>query len=352
MTAPTATSQKADTGAGAEQSSPFNPGEKMRAITQDQYGDSSVLSVSMIDRPTIDPSEVLIAVRAAGLDRGTEHLMTGLPYLMRLGGFGFSRPKQSVLGLDVAGVVVEIGAEVTRFAVGDEVFGVASGSFAEFAAAPEAKLVIKPSNISFEEAAVSTISGITALQALTDIAEIQAGQRVLVIGASGGVGSFAVQLTKALGGIVDGVAGTANLDLVTSFGADKVYDYRTTDISDIPDRYDVILDIGGRNPISKLRSLLTEAGTLVFIGGEGGNRFTGGFGRGLRGMALSSFVPQRLALLISAEKQSSIEQLAEFLKDGSVKPHIGASLELDDAIDALRLMEKDQVRGKTAIIVS
>lgn len=348
MTASTAATVVAKT---SQPSSASNPEEQMRAITQHEYGDSSMLNVSTIDRPTIASDEVLIAVRAAGLDRGTEHLMTGRPWLLRLAGFGMFRPKQPVIGLDVAGVVVEVGSDVDRFTVGDEVFGVARGSVAEFAAASEAKLAIKPADISFEEAAVSTISGITALQALTDVAEIDAGQRVLVIGASGGVGSFAVQLAKALGGVVDGVAGAANLDFVTSLGAEKVYDYRSTDIAHIEDRYDIILDIGGRNPVSKLRGLLTPRGTLVFIGGEGGNQVTGGMGRSLWGMAVSPFVSHRLALLVSAEKQGSIEGLARFLDDGSVKPAIGARFALEDGIDAMRLLESGQVRGKIAIAV-
>lgn len=322
----------------------------MRAVVQGGYGDSSVLNVSMIDRPSIAPDQVLIDVRAAGLDRGTEHLMTGRPWLLRLAGFGLLRPKQPVLGLDVAGVVAAVGSEVTRFAVGDEVFGIASGSFAEFAAASEAKLALKPAGLTFEQAAVSTVSGITALQALTDVGQLEAGQRVLIIGASGGVGTFAVQLATALGGVVDGVAGTDNLDLVASLGAETVYDHRSTDIAQIPGGYDLVLDIGGRNPVRKLRRLLTAEGTLVIVGGENGNRVTGGIGRQLRALALSPFVSQRLTMFVSTEHHAFIERLADHLETGAVEPVITARFPLDRAVEAVRRMEAGRTSGKTVIV--
>ncbi len=331
------------------QSPPSSP--RMRAVTQDRYGNSAVLRIEEIDRPVVGPHEVLIDVHAAGLDRGTEHLMTGRPWLVRLAGFGVLRPKQPTLGFDVAGSVVAVGADVTRFAVGDQVFGIGSGSFAEFAVASEEKLASKPNGLSFEQAAVSTVSGITALQALTDVGHLEPGQRVLVIGASGGVGTFAVQLARALGGIVDGVAGTANLELVSSLGAEHVYDHRSVDIAEIPQRYDLVLDIGGRNPVRKLRRLLTEKGTLVIVGGENGNRVTGGVGRQVRAMLLSPFVSQRLTTFISREHHSSIERLAEYLEAGSVEPVIDARFPLDHAVRAVRRMEAGAARGKTVIVV-
>lgn len=278
--------------------------------------------------------------------------MTGRPWLLRLAGFGVLRPKQPILGFDVAGVVAAVGSEVTRFRVGDEVFGIANGSFAEFAAASEAKLALKPANLTFEQAAISTVSGITALQALTDVGGLEAGQRVLVIGASGGVGTFAVQLAKALGGQVDGVAGTANLDVVGSLGAEQVYDHRSTDIAEIPGGYDLVLDIGGRNPVRKLRRLLTADGTLVIVGGENGNRVTGGVGRQLRALALSPFVGQRLTTFISTEHHSVIERVADYLEAGSVEPVIGARFPLENGIDAVRRMEHGETSGKTVIVVS
>ncbi|MDJ0767333.1 MAG: NAD(P)-dependent alcohol dehydrogenase [Ilumatobacter sp.] len=324
----------------------------MRAVTQRRYGDSSALTVNQIDRPQPGPDQVLIEVHAAALDRGTEHLMTGRPWLVRLAGYGLLRPKQPVPGLDVAGIVTAVGADVTRFEVGDEVFGIADGSFAEFAVASESKLASKPAGLSFEQAAASAVSGIAALQALTDVGGLEPGQRVLVIGASGGVGTFAVQLARALGGVVDGVAGTQNLELVSSLGADVVHDHRTTDIADIDQRYDLILDIGGRNPVRKLRRLLTPTGTLVIVGGEHGNRITGGIGRQLRAVALSPFVGQRLAMFVSTEHHSFIDRLAVHLDSGDVVPVIGSRFPLDQAADAMLQMEAGRAKGKTVIEVT
>ncbi len=325
--------------------------ERMQAVTQDRYGDSSVLQISTVDRPRIEADEVLIEVQAAGLDRGTEHLMTGTPYLIRIAGFGFTKPKQQTPGLDVAGTVVAVGDDVSRFSVGDEVFGIARGSFAEFAAAKESKLSLKPAALDFVHAAVSTVSGITALQALTDVGDVQPGQRVLVIGASGGVGSFAVQLATALGATVDGVAGARNADLVRSLGAEQVFDHRTTDLTDIRGGYDLVLDIGGRNPLRKLRSVLAPTGTLVIVGGENGNRITGGVGRQLRAVALSPFVTQRLTTFMSSERHDSIDRLAEFLASGVVVPVVGRTFDLGDAAEALRELAAGRLSGKTAIVV-
>lgn len=354
MTATTATAAVSGASiaaaAGSEDAN-LDSARQMRAVAQHRYGGSSVLEIVEVDCPSIGPGDVLVEVRAAGLDRGTEHLMTGRPWLVRLAGFGLRRPKQPVLGLDVAGVVAAVGSEVTRFRVGDEVFGIANGSFAEFAAASEAKLALKPANLTFEHAAVSTVSGITALQALTDIGGLEAGQRVLVVGASGGVGTFAVQLATALGARVDGVAGTANLDLVAALGADQIYDHQTTDIAGIPDDYDLVLDIGGRNPVRKLRRLLTADGTLVIVGGENGNRVTGGIGRQLRAMALSPLVGQRLTTFISTEHHSFIDRLADHLRADSVKPVIAARFPLENAIDAVRRMENGDTSGKTVISI-
>ncbi|MFW2382187.1 MAG: NAD(P)-dependent alcohol dehydrogenase [Acidimicrobiales bacterium] len=323
----------------------------MQAVTQRRYGTSDVLGVETIDRPTPEADEVLIQVHAAGVDRGTEHLMTGSPYLIRLMGYGLTRPKNPVPGLDVAGTVVEVGSAVTRLEIGDEVFGIADGSFAEFTVAKADKLALKPANLSFEHAAVSAVSGITALQALTDVGRVEAGQRVLVIGASGGVGSFAVQLAKALGADVDGVAGTHNLELVRSLGADQVFDHRTTDLADIGQRYDLVLDIGGRNPVRKLRSVLTTTGTLVIVGGEGGGRFTGGIGRQLRAVLVSPFVSQRLTMFVSTEHHAFIERLSEFLASGQVVPADERRFSLDQAPAALRLFETGEASGKSVIVI-
>ncbi len=211
---------------------------------------------------------------------------------------GSPSPRTEPSGLDVAGVVVDVGSAVTRFATGDEVFGISNGSFAEFATASEDKLALKPANLDFEYAAVAAVSGITALQALTDVGHVQPGQRVLVLGASGGVGTYAVQLAKALGAEVTGVASTSKLEMVRSLGADHVIDYTHTDFADGEHRYDLILDIGGRSSVRRLRRALTKTGTLVIVGGEDGNRFTGGVGRQVRAVTLSPFVSQRLTTFV------------------------------------------------------
>ena len=323
----------------------------MQAIVHDRYGTADVLRLETTERPAIADDEVLIEVHAAGVDRGTEHLMTGRPYLVRLAGYGVTKPKNRVPGLDVAGVVVKVGATVTRFVEGDNVFGAANGSFAEFARASEDSLAIKPRNLSFEEAAVVSVSGVTALKALVDVGRVEPGQRVLVLGASGGVGSYAVQLAKALGADVTGVASTSKLDMVRSLGADHVIDYTTTDFADGSDTYDLILDIGGRNPVSTLRRALTKNGTLVIVGGEDGNRFTGGIGRQLWAVALSPFVSQRLTMFIAMVNQSLLEQLAQFIVDGQVRPMIGDRFELGQVPEAMRQLAAGHVTGKTVINV-
>ncbi len=328
------------------------PEGQMRAITQDRYGSADVLELKSVARPTPKPDEVLIEVVAAGIDRGTCHLMTGTPYLIRLAGFGLTKPKNTVPGLDVAGRVVAVGADVTRFAPGDEVFGVANGSLAEYATADEEKLVAKPANLNFAQAAVSAVSGITALQALTDVGGAQPGQRVLIVGASGGVGSFAVQLAKALGTDVTAVASTRNLDFMRSLGADHVVDYTAEDFTTTDQRYDLVVDIGGRNSISRLRRVLTRTGTLVIVGGEDGNRITGGVGRQLRAMMLSPFVAQRLTTFMSSSNHSVMERLAEHITTGAVTPAVQASFPLADAASGIEQLDAGKATGKTVVIVS
>ena len=336
----------------ADTPSPATDPTTMRAVAQRAYGPAEVLHVETIERPSVGDDEVLIEVEAAGLDRGVWHLMTGLPLAVRAAGFGLTKPKNPVLGMDVAGRVVEVGAAVTRFAVGDEVFGIGKGTFAEYAVAKEAKLAHKPDSVTFEQAAVSTISGITALQALTKVGRLEAGQHVLVIGASGGVGTFAVQLAKALGATVTGVASTAKLDTVRALGADHVIDYTTQHIDDGDRRYDLIIDTGGRNPLPRLRRALTPTGTLVIVGGEDGDRLTVGIGRQLRAAILSPFVSrQRLTFFISTESLEFIEPLAAHLADGTVTPTIGHRYDLDQVPPAIAAMEAGEVIGKAVIKV-
>lgn len=326
-------------------------GPTMRAVAVPRYGSADVIEQAVVPRPTPADDEVLVEVRAAGVDRGTWHLMTGTPYIMRVIGFGFSRPKQPVPGLDVAGVVVAVGKDVTRFAVGDEVFGIGVGAFAEYAVAPERKLSHKPASVSFEEAASAGISGSTALQALTDVGRMQDGQRVLVIGASGGVGSYAVQMARALGARVTGVASAAKSAQVRSMGAEQVIDYATADYLDGSERYDLIIDAGGNNPVHRLRRALTPTGTLVIVGGEAGGRWTGGIGRNFRAMAMSVVTRQRLTAMINRESHETIDRVAELLASGAIVAPISGRYPLDQTRDALADLEAGRITGKAVIVV-
>jgi NADPH:quinone reductase-like Zn-dependent oxidoreductase len=323
----------------------------MQAIVQDRYGSAEVFRLARVNRPEIAANEVLVRVRAAGLDRGIWHMMTGRPYLLRLLGFGFRRPKNTVPGLGVAGTVAAVGSAVTGFAAGEEVFGISRGSFAEYAAVREDKLARKPVNLTFEQAAVVPVSAGTALQALTDAGRVRPGQTVLVIGASGGVGSYAVQLAKAFGAQVTGVCSTSKVDLVHSLGADHVLDYTRDDFADGSHRYDLILDIGGNAALSRLRRALTPTGTLVIVGGEQGGNWTGGFGRSLRAPLLSRFVRQRLTMLASKERASDLERLIPLIEAGKVTPSIDGSYQLKRVPEAMGQLVAGQVRGKVVITV-
>lgn len=325
-------------------------GQRMRAIVQREYGTADVLRLAEIERPPIGADEVLVEVRAAGLDRGTWHLMAGLPYAARLV-VGLRAPRSAVPGLDVAGVVVSIGSEVRRFQSGDEVFGVSKGSFAEFAAGRESKLARKPSNLSFEQAAAVPVSGMTALRGLCDVGHLQAGQKVLIVGASGGVGSYAVQIAKALGAEVTGVCSTSKLDLVRSIGADHVIDYSQDDFADGEKRYDLIVDIGGNSPLSRLRRALTPHGTLVIVGGEDGGRWIG-MDRQLRALALSPFVGQRLTTFGPKEHYSVLERLTELIEGGRLVPVIEKTYPLSDVPNAMRHLQAGRARGKLVISVN
>ena len=324
----------------------------MQAIVQPEYGSADVLRVEEIERPTIGDNEVLVRVHAAGLDRGTWHLMAGLPYLLRVMGYGLRRPKNPVPGLDVAGTVAAVGADVTRFEVGDEIFGIGQGSFADYASVREDKLAHKPANLTFDQAAAVPVSGLTALQALTDVGRVEPGQHVLIVGASGGVGTFAVPIAKALGAEVTGVCSTAKVELVRSIGADHVTDYTQDDFANGAQRYDLILDIGGNSPLSRLRRALTASGTLVIVGGEDGGRWTGGFGRQLRAVALSPFVRQRLTMKTPKEHYADLERLAHLIEAGELTPIIDQTYPLHEAADAMRHLEAGQARGKLVITVT
>ncbi len=322
----------------------------MRAVLQSGYGSADVLRFGSTARPAPQAGEVLVKVAAAGIDRGTWHLMTGRPYLMRLMGFGFWAPKNPVAGLDFAGTVVEVGPQVTRFAVGDLVFGIGQGTFAEYARAREDKLARVPQGLALEQAAVLAVSGSTALQAL-DAANVKAGERVLVIGASGGVGTYAVQIAKALGAEVTGVCSASKRELVRSLGAEHVIDYRAQDFADGTRTYDVVLDIAGNTPIARLRRCMTETGRLVFIGNEHGGDFTAGFERQIYASLLARFVKQRFLMLMVREHFSSFERLAELCAKGQIRAAIDRQITLAEVPNALRELEAGRVSGKIAVLV-
>lgn len=323
----------------------------MKAIVQDTYGSTDVLELKDIDKPEIGDDDVLVRVRAAGVDPGVWHLMTGLPYLIRIMGFGLRAPKARVRGMDVAGQVEAVGRNVTRFRAGDEVFGTCGGSFAEYACAGEEKFAPKPANVTFEQAAAVPISGFTALQGLRDKGKVQVGQRVLIIGAAGGVGTFAVQLAKAFGADVTGVCGTTKEDTVRSIGADHVIDYTRDDFARTGRRYDVILDTAGNRPLSHLRRALTPRGTLVIVGGEGGDRWIGGTDRLIRALVLSPFVRHKLRTFVSVERKEDLLFLKEFIEAGKVTPVIDRTYPLSEVPEAIRYLEEGHARGKVVITV-
>jgi NADPH:quinone reductase-like Zn-dependent oxidoreductase len=319
----------------------------MKAIVQDVYGPPEVLKLRDIDQPVVGEDDVLVRVRAAGVDMGVRHLMTGLPYLVRLG-YGLRKPRVPVRGMDVAGRVEAVGAKVTGFQPGDEVFGTCDGSFAEYATARVDRLASKPASLTFEQAAAVPVSACTALHALRDQGRVQPGQKVLVIGAGGGVGTYAVQLAKAFGATVTGVCSTTKTDLVRSIGADHVIDYTREDFTE---RYDLILDIAGNRSLSHLRRALTPRGTLVLVGNEEGSRWFGGMGRPLRALVLSPFVGQNLRPLLSKERASDLEVLSELIEAGKVTPVIDRTYPLGEAVEALRHLDSGRVRGKLVITV-
>lgn len=324
----------------------------MKAIVQDRYGEAQdVLRLEEIDRPDVGDDEVLLRVHAAGVDRGVWHLMAGLAYPVRLAGYGVRAPKTRVRGREVAGRVEAVGKNVTTLQPGDEVFGIGEGCFAEYACARADKLAPKPKNLTFEQAAAATISALTALQAVRDRGQVQPGQKVLVIGASGGVGTFAVQIAKAFGADVTGVCSTTKVDLVRSLGADHVIDYTRDDITDSGQRYDVILDIGGHRSLTHLRRALTPRGTLVIVGSETGGRWLGGIDRQLRALLLSPFVGQKLSSLLSSENANDLIALTELIESGKVTPVIDRTYPLSETPAAIRYMTEGHARGKVVINV-
>ena len=325
----------------------------MKAIVQDRYGSADVLEIRDVDKPTFGDSEVLVRVRAAGVDRGVWHLMTGLPYFLRLilPDLGLRAPKNPVRGSDVAGVVEAVGKDVTDFQPGDEVFGIGIGSYAEYTRVPQEKLAAKPANLTFEQAAVVPISGLSALQAVRDSGKVQPGQKVLIIGASGGVGTFAVQIAKSFGAEVTAVCSRTKVDLVRSLGADHVIDYTREDFAEGEQRYDVILDTGGHSSLSRLRRALAPRGTLVIVGAETDGKWFGGFDRSIRAMLLSRFVGQKLVAFVNSENAEDLIAIKELIESGKVTPTVDRTFSLSEAPKAVSYLTEGHARGKVAITV-
>jgi len=322
----------------------------MEAIVQDAYGTSpaTALRLAEVPLPSIGDGEVLVRVSAASVDKGTWHVMTGQPYAMRLAGFGVRAPKAPNPGRSLAGTVAIVGQGVTAFTPGDEVYGTCDGSFAEYASAKVGMLASKPTSLSFAQAAAVPISGSTALQALRK-AQVQSGQHVLIVGASGGVGTFAVQIAKAFGAEVTGVCSTEKVAFVRSLGADAVIDYQLEELAAGGHPYDAIIDTGGNRKLAHLRRLMTRRGTLVIVGSETGGRWLGGFERSLEAVLLSPLVSQKLSMLVSTENATDLDRLRDLIQTGKITPAIDRTYPLSETATAIAYVQDGHARGKVVI---
>lgn len=323
----------------------------MKAIVQDTYGSAAVLETRDVDKPEIGDDEVLVRVRAAGVNPGDWAIMSGLPYIARPV-YGLGKPKNAVRGTDVAGTVEAVGPGVRRLQPGEEVFGWCrglGGAFAEYASVSEDALAPKPANLSFEQAAAVPMAGFVALQALRDHGGVRAGQKVLINGASGGIGTFAVQIAKALGAEVTGVCSTRNVDLVLSIGADHVLDYTREDFTQNDQRYDFILDNVANHSLSDLRRALTPTGTLVPNGGAFDNHWFAGGGRVIHAHVLSRFVSQSLRPFVVSPKFEDLLVLKELVEAGKLTPVIDRTYPLSEASQAIGHVGEGHARGKVVI---
>jgi len=317
----------------------------MQAITQDAYGSHDVLQVADIDKPEIGDDEVLVRVDAASVHVGDWILMTGSPFVMRLA-TGLRKPRNRVPGTDVAGTVEAVGKNVERLRAGDEVFGWCAGAFAEYARASESQFIRKPANLTLVQAAAVGVSASTALQLLRDDAKVQPGQKVLINGASGGVGTFAVQIAKAFGAEVTGVCSTKNVDLVRSIGADHVIDYTREDFTEGPERYDVILDNVGNHTMARTRRALTPTGTLI---SNGGGHADGKLSRTLRTMLVSMFVRRQASPTVKTQNRADLVALRELVEAGTVTPVIERTYALRDVPEAIGHVAAGHARGTVVI---
>jgi NADPH:quinone reductase-like Zn-dependent oxidoreductase len=321
----------------------------MKAIVYRSYGPPNVLHVEDTTAPTPADDQVLIRVRAASVNPFDWHFMRGSPYIMRMLS-GLTGPKDIRLGVDVAGVIEAVGSKVTRFNSGDAVFGGCRGAFAEYACAGDTAVVAKPANVTFEQAATVAVAGYTALQGLRDHGKIQRGHHVLVNGASGGVGTFAVQIAKSFGAHVTGVCSTGNLDLVRSLGADHVIDYTREDFTKQSDRYDIVLDCHATRPLLACGGILADTGSYIIVGAPGGG-LIGPLSLAVKAVALSPFVRRRLTMMTAKPNRDDLAFLAELLNTGAVTPVIDRGYRLDQVPDAIRYLEQGHARGKVVITV-
>src|SRR3954468_2868301 len=323
----------------------------MRAAGRARYGSPEAMELMDVERPTLTDDGVLVRIRAAALNRLDWYLLTGMPLIARTGA-GFFRPKSPLLGLDFAGTVEAVGPDAEGFKPGDEVFGERKGALAEYLCA-SAAIALKPANISFEQAAATPLGGLTALQGLRDKGNVQPGQQVLIQGASGGVGTFAVQIAKSLGAEVTGVCSTRNLELVRSLGADHVIDYTKEDFAKTDQRYDVILDNVPNHSLSECRRILNPNGIYVMIGGGGpnDNRWVGPFGRVIHALLTKPFIEQKMGMMMAETNQKDLNFLADLMQSGKVKPVIDRTYKLNQIPEAIRYLEEGHARGKVVIAV-
>jgi NADPH:quinone reductase-like Zn-dependent oxidoreductase len=323
----------------------------MKAMVQERYGPPHAAELRDVAEPSAGDGEVLVEVRAAGVDPGIWHVMTGLPYLVRVAGFGLRAPKQPVIGRDVSGLVVAVGSRVDGIRPGDEVFGTCDGAFAEYAVTTPDRIVVKPPEISHIEAAGVPTSAGAALQGLCDRGQLRAGQRMLVIGAAGGVGSYAVQLATAFGARVTGVCSARKVDFVHGLGAEEVWDYTVKDFTRFDRRFDLVIDLAGRRSLTSLRRLLEPTGTLVIVGGEGGTRLLGGTSRRLRAILLSLLVRQNLRTLMAEDRHADLLTLRGLLAYGQMAPVVSRTFTLAEASDAIWYVHEGHATGKVVVTV-
>ncbi len=323
----------------------------MKAIVQGEYGSPDVLELKDINTPVVKDDEVLVRVRAASANPADWHFMRGLPYIMRPQA-GLGKPKNGVLGRDISGHVEAVGKDVTRFRPGDEVFAnVEMGGFAEYTCVSEGLLLLKPANLTFEQAAAVPLAALTALQGLRDAGKLQREQKVLIIGASGGVGTFAVQIAKSFGADVTAVCSTRNLEMVRSLGADHFIDYTREDFTQSGQKYDLILQLAGTRSPSDCRRALSSKGTLVLTSGESGGRWIGPVDRIIKAFLLSPFVSQKLGAFLMKPNRNDLQFLKELIEAGKVMPVVDRTYPLRDVPEAIRYLEEGHARGKVVITV-